>query len=310
MKKFIAIVAALFVLCSCAWAADLVPGEEEAINGKRLFFEGEQEEAFAEFQKSADKGFPDGFSWIGLFYLDGIHVERDYDKGLELINKGIDLGSSDGLALLGMAYIEGKVQGVPQNIPLGIEYLEKAISVENPSGYAFFLVGVAYGEGLGEGRYSNIAYMQKALEMLEKAYALGFLPAEEEIGRIKGSIEIEEEIEMDKIMETVYSAKDLMQDVRSNQMRFDRNYSGKTFIISGYVGRIEEKGKQYAAQIFGEAGSGANPFNYIECRFEESQVDALLDLNRGSFVMVMGTYKGKQDFQSAEFVLFDCEIVK
>ena len=182
MKKLwfvILVMAFVFGAGRSAMVAELRPGEEEFNKALHMFTrERKQVEAFAEFQKSADKGFPDGFSWVGLYFLhEDWPGEYNAEKAVEFLKKGADLGSSAGLVNIGAIYTFG-INGTQAyiNIPLGIEYLEKAIAVDNPLIGAFINMGRVYEEGIG--REKN---PQKAREMYDKAEIIGRPPRSDDL---------------------------------------------------------------------------------------------------------------------------------
>lgn len=61
---------------------------------------------------------------LGACYLDGLGVEADYPKAIELIQSSAEKGNTDAYWLLGKCYREGL--GVDISIPLAIRYFTKA----------------------------------------------------------------------------------------------------------------------------------------------------------------------------------------
>ena len=105
------------------------------------------------------------------------------------------------------------------------------------------------------------------------------------------------------------SAKFLISEIGKNQMRFDKHYKNKSIVFEGFVGDITEKNNQYILDCSGEIRR-TRPFDYIECRFDLSEEDALIELNKGEIVKIEGFYKGKEQFQVGAIVLHDCKILK
>ena len=288
MKKIVTSIFTVLLICGYSLAADLKPGEEEFNKAVNFHDKEKYAKAFTEFQKGADKGFSSCFTWMGIYYLEGLSVNKNIDRGFDLVKKGADMGSPMGLTMIGDIYTFG-LYGVTQNIPLGLIYLERAISTEDPNPIAFFSMGEVYANGIGVEK--NI---QKAIEMYEKADALGAPMAKYAINELKNP---------------AVGALILMNEVEQNQLRFDKTYNNKSITILGYVGEIEAKNNGYELRVLGKK-SDNNPSLQIECRFTEEQEDMLLKLNKNDVVKVKGMYKGKQKSQVGKLVLFDCTIVE
>lgn len=60
--------------------------------------------AYKYFKKSADMGNPVGQSGLGMMYLQGRGVERDYNKALRFFTQASDQGWVDGQLQLGIMY--------------------------------------------------------------------------------------------------------------------------------------------------------------------------------------------------------------
>ncbi|MCL2146603.1 MAG: OB-fold putative lipoprotein [Synergistaceae bacterium] len=107
----------------------------------------------------------------------------------------------------------------------------------------------------------------------------------------------------------VFSVDDLITEFEKNQLRFDRNYMKKNISVEGYIRSIEERQvenyKFFQLTILGAIGK-FDSSHYIECHFDESEENALLDLNKGDIIVVNGTYDGKQYYQTGSLFLKNC----
>jgi len=276
----------LFLLLDHASAATAPGGiveTEEYSSGIELYGANKNEEALRMFMKGVDKNDPLSQTWAGMFYIQGIGVTQNIDKGMSLLQKGADGGSTRGMAELAMILIYGgyDIKPAPQK---GIEYLDKAVSLESPT--AFFYRGIVYEDGAA-GEKS----IEKAISMYEKAESAGNLQAK-----------ARKLLLQNKAQESTA----LIRDVRANQLRFDKEYKEKQLVAVGFVGEIKQDPKQgYRLVLYGER-SPAGPFDYIECYFSASQEDTLLELNRDDLVIIQGTYRGKQEFQVGAICLYEC----
>lgn len=104
------------------------------------------------------------------------------------------------------------------------------------------------------------------------------------------------------------NARTLMDDLYSNQVRFDKNYKDRSLPVTGYVGEVEDRGDFYALKLFGDADTRAETQRYILCRIDKSQENALLTLNRGNVITVTGFYRGRQEGTDGFFVLQDTSL--
>ena len=281
--------------CCVVIAEELPPGEEEFERGRDLYYEEKYEEAIIEFKKGAEKDSVGCINFLGFCYLNGLGVEINPEIAVENFKKNADRNSSAN-AELGRLYTFG-AQGVSQDIRLGDEYLEKAISMQDSSGYLY--LAWAYQDGVG--REKNFS---KALEMYERASDLGEKRAEEMLGRA-----------------AIYAHDFLMGETKANRMRFDKNYKGERIYIGGIVGDIKDTGTGYTLQLFRSAYDAENeslnrllsedkvPPVFVECNFRASKENALPDLNRNDLIILEGLYKGSDDADIGAFTLWNCTLM-
>lgn len=101
---------------------------------------------------------------IGAIYDNGRGVNQDYQKAVELYQKGADLGDSGALYNLGVMYENGR--GVEQNYKKAVELYQKGADLGDA--WAFNNLGTMYEAGQGV----NID-KQKALQLYKKACDMG-----------------------------------------------------------------------------------------------------------------------------------------
>jgi len=77
--------------------------------------------SFSSCKKLADDGNPDGIFGLGMLYLEGIGVSRDFDKSFKLMHKAAMLGNAFAQLQLGQAYVNG--HGVTQDFEEGYVWL-------------------------------------------------------------------------------------------------------------------------------------------------------------------------------------------
>jgi TPR repeat protein len=67
---------------------------------------------------------------LGLLYLRGQGVPRDYAQARKLFEQGIALGDAANMNELGIMYVEG--DGVPKNLKIARQWYEKAAALGLP----------------------------------------------------------------------------------------------------------------------------------------------------------------------------------
>jgi tetratricopeptide (TPR) repeat protein len=254
--------------------------------------------------------------------------ERKYVDAMIVWKKAVEEGDGDSAALIGYLYQLGRTKEIPKNPEKALEWYQKAMDMGSPR--ARVHMAWLYVEG-----YSSISKdLSKAYELIKglensddtfilnsvyRFYANGwgttadFAKAREIASRIPNSKVKQDslaDIDAIELSSKTIPAQTLVAEVQQNQLRFDKNYKGKKLTIEGYVGLVDAKNKGYTLQLFGTKESLANPFSTVECRFNASQEDTLLELNRGQVVKIQGTYRGKEQFQLGAFVLLNCKVIK
>lgn len=98
-------------------------------------------ESYNSCKRLADAGDADGLFGLGLLYLQGIGVEKDYVKSFQLMYRAANLGNPYAQLQVGQAYVNG--QGVRQDFE---------------EGYAWFLVAKENGNDLAQ---EGIAFLNQ-----------------------------------------------------------------------------------------------------------------------------------------------------
>lgn len=167
----------------------------QAIHADDLKKLGLNGEALRWYKLAAEGGHPSAWTDVGLYYLDGICVEKDeayaaqcfekdlkfdvlpayhnlgklyfygtgvpqdYNKAFELFSHAYANGNTQGIYFLGKCYFMG--WGTPQDYTKAREFLEK-VDWENSD--AFYMLGYIYGRGLGvaEDIPKAVMYLKKA----------------------------------------------------------------------------------------------------------------------------------------------------
>ena len=280
MKKLFCVLALILVVTGSAW------GSEHFEQGRALFREGKPLDAMVAWKKGVEAGDGESAAYIGYLYQIGSkEIPVNMDKAVEWFNKGKDMGYKGANIFISFLYLKG-VSPFPKDLDKAYALVREVEDSDDSfilnNAYRFHLYG--WGTPVDIEKAREIA--DKIPDPKLKEEALGIIDKVEEENR-------------------PIPANDLITEVGKNQMRFDKKYKEKTITVSGFVGQIDEKQGKYALQLFGETGL-ANPFRYIECIFDPSQEDALMELNKGDSIILKGTYKGKQNFQIGALTLFEC----
>ena len=117
---------------------------EAYIFGNRVLVQENPRKAFTLFQKGSDLGCVNATSYLGLYYLIGKFVNRDYQKAIAMFQQGADLEDPMGQHNLGVAYLEGK--GVEQSGIKAMEWFKRA--ADKGHKYSRLRVIKSYREGV------------------------------------------------------------------------------------------------------------------------------------------------------------------
>ena len=95
-------------------------------------------------------GLTSAFHNMGVLYMDGLGVPKDFVKAYEYFEKASSMGAGTSYFHMGTFRIKG--MGVPKDIPLGLEYLLKAADLG--CGTALNYIARLYENGTGVERDS------------------------------------------------------------------------------------------------------------------------------------------------------------
>lgn len=118
------------------------------------------------FKKSAEIGYPPAQATIGTLYLKGLPnlLEKDYQKGIDLVSKAVSQKSLTARYNLGMAYYNG--DGVSKDLFKASQWLE--VAVRQNFSEAQYTLGVMLLEGDGIKKSTT-----RGVKLLEQAAAQG-----------------------------------------------------------------------------------------------------------------------------------------
>lgn len=105
------------------------------------------------FENAAEKGNPVGQSGLGLMYLYGKGVKRDYSKAFKYFTQASSQGWVDGQLQLGIMYFNGL--GVPKDYRTAIKYFTQASQSGHVLGY--YNLAQMHASGTGTLRSCNTA---------------------------------------------------------------------------------------------------------------------------------------------------------
>ena len=131
--------------------------------------------AFDVFRAGADQGDATAMSNLGMAYLNGRGVARDYVKAREWYQKSADKGNAAGMAGLGMLYVNG--HGVARDYVKAREWFQKAADRDHAT--AMTNLGMLYVNGHGVAR----DYV-KAREWYQKSADKGNAAAKAHLDRL------------------------------------------------------------------------------------------------------------------------------
>lgn len=100
--------------------------------------------AFDLFNKAAVAGDPEGMGNIGSMYANGYFVKEDGARALDWYEKSIEAGNSFGLAQAGVMYFNG--QGTPRDYQAAAQYFQQAADLGD--GYSLKFLAIMYERGL------------------------------------------------------------------------------------------------------------------------------------------------------------------
>jgi serine/threonine protein kinase/TPR repeat protein len=128
------------------------------------------EESFQWFNRAGEAGDPEGMVQAGLLYSNGLGVEKDLAKAVELFTKAAEKGHVSAKVTLGECLLFGK--GIEKDEKAAIALFEEAAAAMHPR--AFDLMGTVYNDGLGrtKDKAQALKYFLRAADLgISRAYA-------------------------------------------------------------------------------------------------------------------------------------------
>ena len=138
--------------------------------GEYYFFEGEEytrdkeklEKAFTLFEKSAEQGNDISLYYLGIMYLDGLHVRKDILIAKDYFEQSAELDNADAQVQLGIIYGDpGFIDTFFGKLPLDYEkalyWFKRAAENEYPDAVAAYNVHVMYFNGWGTDKNITVA---------------------------------------------------------------------------------------------------------------------------------------------------------
>lgn len=259
--------------------------------GRELYKTGKYTEAMITLKKAVEENDAWAAALIGRIYaMGGDGIKPDMKNAVKWANKATEMGYPASNAFFAELYAYGI--SVPKNTKKAYQLIHDIENLDIEDDDIVPIVAcVFYMEGIGTPKD-----LQKAEQIAQRI--------KDDNYRQNALKKIAKEAELNNGI----PASTLISEVRSNQMRFNKNYKGRQITALGFVGNIDEKKGGYTLSLFGTQGPD-NPFSYIECRFPISEEGKLLELNRGDSVRIRGIYKGKEDFQVGAIVFHNCVVV-
>jgi len=138
-------------------------------------------ESFTWAQRAANVGNPKGMRILATAWLFGRGIEKDPEKGINLLSKGCEMNDTDCMVTLAQVYLNG--DGVERDLDHARELLTKAKDMGNQN--AAELLGKLSGEGLNPDEQMNLAVRAAVVSL-----ASGKTPADvsEDIGLDEGLV--------------------------------------------------------------------------------------------------------------------------
>jgi len=130
-------------------------------------------QAAAWFRKGAEQGYPLSQTSLGHMYEYGQGVAQDYDTALSLYRKAVAQNELGAMVNMGFAYARG--HGVPKDEGEALAWYRKAAEKGHP--FSQFLVGNAYEKGQGVPQDES-----EAASWYRKAAEKGYAPAQTKLG--------------------------------------------------------------------------------------------------------------------------------
>lgn len=111
------------------------------------------------FEKAAKQNDSSAQFYIGLMYSEGLGLKRDYIAALEWYEKSASQNDAKGFYGIGLLYFRGK--GIKRDYTTALEYFHRAADLGYPDAYAY--LGIIYEKGLDVERQLDTAFQANYL---------------------------------------------------------------------------------------------------------------------------------------------------
>lgn len=135
------------------------------------------QEAYKWYNKSALQGDKDGLYGMGMLYMNGLGVEKNFQKAADYFRQSGDKGNPKAYTKLGVLYCSGGY-GLESDTSLAIELWQKAAKLNDVEG--MYELGKCYKEGSGDLPQD----VEKALSLFKKCAKRGHLASCYYVGEI------------------------------------------------------------------------------------------------------------------------------
>ncbi|MGL6197070.1 MAG: tetratricopeptide repeat protein [Thermoguttaceae bacterium] len=139
-------------------------GNIAAINGLGILFlngigvEQNEQKAVNLFQRAVDSGVAKGYFNLGYCLVFGLGIKKDVARGVELMIAGAEKGYSDGFTIIGKMYFYGV--GVRKNLKKAVEFFRRAEITQNLEGLYYLAYSLLFGLGTKKDVASAVAILQ------------------------------------------------------------------------------------------------------------------------------------------------------
>ena len=131
--------------------------------------EGNFDNAFFWYNKTAIQGLADGINNVAMYYLEGLVVPPDVDKTINLLES---IADKIPVAKINLACIYLEEKGCPQDSEKGMELLQHAVSGEGP---AAFTIGKIHLGGTGDRCANDIFPFLRIARVAENIHREDFI---------------------------------------------------------------------------------------------------------------------------------------
>ena len=145
--------------------AQLSPGEVFYQMGKYMYEKNQWEDAFTYFSEALSNGYSsiNLYYGLGVMYLNGRGVEKDYEKSADAFEKAYRLGDAKSCSRLGRVYEQGR--GRPKDLKKALALYQEAARKGSPEAYLYLGTLYSQNNGIGRDLQKSESYWIKAAEL-------------------------------------------------------------------------------------------------------------------------------------------------